>query len=74
MSYYVICENGKIECHNMSVCKSIFEKVLNEVLFMQKTFSQFQLKQILSSSNPNAEIELHKDEFFDFIDDIVPCN
>ena len=68
MSYYVICENGKIECHNMSVCKSIFEKVLNEVLFMQKTFSQFQLKQILSSSNPNAEIELHKDEFFDFID------
>ena len=52
----------------MSVCKSIFEKVLNEVLFMQKTFSQFQLKQILSSSNPNAEIELHKDEFFDFID------
>ena len=35
---------------------------------MTKKSSQIQLKQILSSSNPNAEIELHKDEFFDFID------
>lgn len=35
---------------------------------MSEILLQFQLKQILSSSNPNAEIELHKDEFFDFID------
>ena len=35
---------------------------------MQKTLSQNQIKQVLSSSNPIAEIESHKDEFFDFID------
>ena len=35
---------------------------------MQKTLSQNQIKQVLSSSNPIAEIESHKDEYFDFID------
>lgn len=35
---------------------------------MSEILLQFQLKQILSSSNPIAEIQLHKDEFFDFID------
>ena len=35
---------------------------------MTKKSSQIQLKQILSSSNPIAEIVSHKDEFFDFID------
>ena len=35
---------------------------------MTKKLSQFQLRQILSLSNPIAEIVSHKDEFFDFID------
>ena len=52
----------------MSVRESIFENILNEEFLMTKKLSQFQLKQILSSSNPIAEIESRKDEFFDFID------
>ena len=41
----------------MSVDKSIFKNDLNEECHMTKKSSQFQLKQILSSSNPIAEIE-----------------
>ncbi|MDY6332070.1 MAG: HD domain-containing protein [Fibrobacter sp.] len=35
---------------------------------MSEILLQFQIKEILSSSNPIAEIQLHKDEFFEFID------
>lgn len=52
----------------MSVRESMFENILNEEFLMTKKLSQFQLRQILSLSNPIAEIVSHKDEFFDFID------